>query len=277
MGVSLAWLALSLIPRLGGKLFFTLVERFGTPEAVLGAPVSALRAVRGVGETTAHAIATVDLHALELALARWQAQGVLCVGYHDPAYPPLLKHIPDAPPTLFMRGQVQAWQARWHASVSIVGTRQPSYEGITFAIWHAHQRANAGEVVVSGMALGIDTRAHYGALGAKDGFSVAVLGNGILAPYPAPDKNHGLADKLLARGVLVCECAPDAPVSSPRLVARNRLISGLSGSLVLVESDIDGGAMHAVRFAQAHGRAVYAPDLPASGNRQVLANGGLQL
>jgi DNA processing protein len=277
MGVSLAWLALSLIPRLGGKLFFTLIDHFGTPEAVLDAPTSALREVRGIGETTAHAIRSIDLPALEAELASWLAQGVQCVGYHDPAYPPLLKRIPDAPPTLFMRGQVQAWQARWHASVSIVGTREPSYEGMTFAMWHAYRRAQVGEVVVSGMALGIDTRAHYGALGAEGGFSVAVLGGGILAPYPTAEKNHGLAEKLLARGVLVCECAPSAPVSSTRLVARNRLISGLSEALVMVESEADGGAMHAVRFAMAQGRAVYAPDLPRSGNRHVLANGGLRL
>jgi DNA processing protein len=124
--------------------------------------------------------------------------------------------------------------------------------------------------IVSGLAAGIDTNAHHGAL-ASGGNSVAALGCGVLDIYPEP--NIRLSEKIVQCGVLLCEVNPEATPNAASLVARNRLISGLSEAVIVVETTIEGGAMHAVRFALAQGRRVYAVDNDASGNRALIENG----
>ena len=126
-------------------------------------------------------------------------------------------------------------------------------------------------VVVSGLALGVDRSAHVGALAYPEGTTLAVLGSGVLQVYPYA--NIPLAKAIAARGALVSEVAPDARPNPASLVARNRLISGLSEGLIVVESSIDGGAMHAARRALEQGRTVYAVDNAASGNRALLDAG----
>lgn len=264
-----AWVALSLIERLGGKTLHALMMHFNhDPRAALAAGEDELRRVRGIGPRLAQQIRAVNLEAVERAIPAWQAAGVQILTWHDPAYPARLRALDDAPPTLFVRGR---WRARWARSAAIVGTRAPQPESLRRAQNLASALAERGYMIVSGLALGIDTAAHLGALAVPEGFTLAVLGCGALDVYPS--SNRALAQAVLQRGALVSETHPQAAPNAGALVARNRIITGLSDLVIVVETEADGGAMHAARFALAQGRAVYAVDIPASGNRALIEAG----
>lgn len=264
-----AWVALSLVRHLGGRTFKGLLAHFnGDLAAILSASAPELQRVPGIGPKIARAITQIDVDATSRALERWQNADVRILTHSDPAYPRLLRAVDDAPPTLFALGSLPAPDRPAYA---VIGTRTPSSTARDMATRLGSALASRGCVVVSGLATGIDAAAHLGALSLPDGVTVAVLGSGILNPYPA--ENRGLAQAVTARGALLCEVAPDAPVSAPGLVARNRIISGLCDSIIVVETETDGGAMHAARFAMAQGRPVYAVECAASGNRALLADG----
>lgn len=267
------WVALSLVDHIGSKVLNALFQHFGDdPEAILRADARQLQQVPGVGPKIARGIQTVNVAQVRQALVAWQTVGVRTVPYQSAAYPPCLLELEDAPATLFMRG---LWQPPDHQAVGVVGTRAPSPRVAKLAYQLGAALAEAGVTVVSGLALGIDTAAHQGALSTSAGRSIAVLGSGVLNIYPP--ENHTLALDIASRGVVVSEVQPDAATSAPRLVARNRIITGLSRAVVVVETDADGGAMHAARFAQRQGRPVYTFDLKASGNRELLVNGAQRL
>jgi DNA processing protein len=262
-----AWVALSLIGNLGVRTLRALGAAFnGDYAAAIHAPEARLRSIRGIGPKIAHAIRTVDLEEAA-AIRRWQAHGVLILTLDDRAYPAPLRALDDAPPTLFVRGTLPTFTQ----AAAIVGTRHPSARAQAIAARLAAELAARGQVIVSGLALGIDSAAHLGALSVPQGQTVAVLGSGLLDPYPA--ENRALADAVAARGALLCEARPDARANPQRLVARNRIITGLSQTVIVVETAEDGGAMHAARFARAQGRTLYTVDFPASGNRALIADG----
>lgn len=268
MALDSAWVALSLIPQLSGRTFYSLLEHFGTPHAVLKAKIADLCSVAGVGKQTAQAIHAIRLDLVKRAIDRWLEAGIQIITFREVAYPPLLSTLPDSPPTLFVRGSLGILRDTY----AIVGTRTPSPLAQQHAFHLAKAHAEAGTTIISGLALGIDTQAHEGALATLEGKTWAVLGGGILDPYPP--QNRPLVERILGRGgAILCECAPDASVNSQRLIARNRIISGLAQALLLVESDRSGGAMHAVNFALKQGRRVTTLDLPASGNQLLLTEG----
>jgi DNA processing protein len=262
------WVALSLAEHLGGKKLRALLQHFdGDLDALLGAESAVLQQVPGVGPKTAAAIRALQPETLAPALAAWQAQGVRLCGLLDQDYPPLLAVLEDAPPALFTLGQ---WPLPVQ-NVAVVGTRQPSAAAEQAARTFGSLLAERGYAVVSGLALGIDRAAHLGALAVPGGRTVAVLGSGVLKVYPYA--NVPLARAITERGTLVSEVSPDASPSPPSLVARNRIISGLSDAVIVVETSADGGAMHAARRALAQGRPVYVLDNGASGNRALLEGG----
>ena len=264
-----SWVALSLAEHVGGKKLRALLRRFdGDLGAILAADAAALRQVPGVGPKTAAIIQALRPDALAPAIAGWQAMGVRLCGLFDDDYPPLLAALEDAPPTLFVLGQ---WPLPARA-VAVVGTRQPSAASEQAARALGSGLAERGYTVVSGLALGIDRAAHMGAL-AVGGATLAVLGSGVLQVYPYA--NVPLAKAIVQRGALLSEVSPEASPSPPSLVARNRIISGLSEGLIVVETSIDGGAMHAARRALEQGRRVYTLDNGASGNRALLDAGAL--
>jgi DNA processing protein len=266
--VDAAWVALSLVPRIGGKTLAALLARFdGDTSAILGASTAALEEVPGIGPRTAAEIHQLDVVAIERQMARWAAQGVQVLTPSMPGYPPRLGAIDDHPPTLFALGDLAALAVRL---VAVVGTRQPGDVALhmTKAIAQGAVRRGAG--IVSGMALGIDTCAHQTALD-EGGRTVAVLGSGVLHPYPPA--NRALYQRILAAGCVISEVHPRVPPNPARLVARNRMISALADRVYIMETEADGGAMHAARFALAQGRPLYAVDLPASGNQSLLAEG----
>ncbi len=270
--IELAWVALSLLDHVGGRTLRALIAQFGSPQAVLDASPQALRRVPGVGPRIAASIRAVDLAQVERALAGWREAGVRVITLDDPDYPRRLRALDDAPPTLFVRG---AWPPPVARAAAVVGTREPTPTARAAASILGAELAARGWMIVSGLAVGVDAAAHLGALAVPQGYTLAALGSGVLNVYPPV--NRMLAQAVLKRGALVSEAPPPAKPAAARLVARNRIISGLAEALIVVETDADGGAMHAARFARAQGRPVYALDLPASGNRALLADGARPL
>ncbi len=261
------WVALSLIPSLGGRTIARLIAHFGSLDAVFAAGERDLRAVDGIGPKLAAAIRALDLDRTQAAIRAWQRDGIAILQRDSAAYPAALRALDDAPPVLFRRGTHPPHDAR---AVAIVGTRRPSPDARQVAGRIAAALAGADWTVVSGMAAGIDTAAHAGALDAG-GRTLAVLGGGVRAIYP--QQNQLLAQHIMAHGALYSEQHPDARPNSPALVARNRLISGLSRAVVVIETGTTGGSLHTVRFARAQGVPVYALDTDAPGNRQIIADG----
>jgi len=268
-----AWVALSLTERIGGKTLRALMAHFNhDTRAVLAADVEMLRQVPGIGPKLAERIRSINLSQVEQAIPRWQDKGVQIITENDPAYPNQLRaSAEDAPPTLFVRGH---WRPYANKRVAIVGTREPSDEARNIATNLGMTLSERGYSVVSGLAVGIDTVAHWGAL-SFSGSSLAVLGSGVLNIYPP--SNQKLANAIMRSGALVSEVHPNASPNASNLVARNRIITGLSDAVIVVETSVDGGAMHAARFALAQGRPLYTFDSPASGNRALLANGAAAL
>ncbi len=261
-----AWVGLSLVPRVGGKLMARLLDHFQTPENVLAASPDDLRAVPGIGSRTVESIQNVNLEEVSAKIEAWQMAGIEILPHYVADYPPMLKATHDAPPLLFKRGN---WSNATLQTIAIVGTREPSPAAHDFGYLLGEKLGEAGWTIVSGMAVGIDTQAHYGAL--KNGATVAVLGCGVHNLYPP--ENKSLAAQIIQQGALFSEVAPEVSPSSSQLVARNRIISGLSQAVILVESDVDGGAMHTIRFAREQGRIVFGVDFAASGNQQLKAEG----
>ena len=269
----LQWLALSLSPNIGAATLNSLLEYFENDlDAVLAAPSCELMRVRGVGAKIASEISAVDLDRLAQDVERWRARGIKILMRGDDAYPWPLRSARDLPPALFASRIPPA--ETWSNAVAIVGTRVPAKEARYLTLQLAMQLARAGRTVVSGLALGIDSAAHTGALSA-DGLTVAVLGSGICSIYP--EANRTLAQRVSEAGALLSETHPNWGANAQRLVSRNRIISGLSQAVIVVESDADGGAMHTARFAREQGRPVCTCDLPAGGNQSLIADGAVVL
>lgn len=267
-----AWVALSLTGRIGSKTLRALLDHFENASAVIAADSKALQKVPGVGPKIAQSIREIDLECVEQAIPGWAQDGVRIMTQQDPNYPERLRALDDAPPTLFMRGDGHFTHSKYAA---LVGTRNPSPEGRKTAQNLASNLVEQGYIIVSGLAVGVDAAAHMGALALPQGCTLAVLGCGVLNIYPSD--NQSLAKAVAGRGLLLSEVNPQATPSSSTLVARNRIISGLSDVLIVIETAVDGGAMHAARFAKAQGRTVYAIDCPASGNQALIAAGATSI
>ncbi|MBZ0279849.1 MAG: DNA-protecting protein DprA [Anaerolineae bacterium] len=269
----LAWVALSLTGRIGKKTLDALMQHFGGDlNAVLSADEKALRQVSGIGPKIAQSIRTIDLDSVQQSLIRWQKAGVRVITLPDADYPVRLRGLDDAPPTLFIRGE--RWQSEGRCA-ALVGTRSPSRPSLEIAKNLAAHLIERGYTIVSGLALGIDSAAHHEAMVAQEGHTLAVLGSGVLNIYPS--EHEYLATTIMARGALVSEVQPFASPNSSTLVARNRIISGLSDCVIVIETGADGGAMHAARFATQQGRQVYAVDCDAGGNRALIDAGAIRI
>lgn len=270
---ALAWVALSLSGAIGSKVLRALMQHFdGDLNAALQADAVALQQVAGVGPKIAQNILAVDLPAMQKALSGWQAQGVQVIPLDDPRYPAPLQALPDPPATLFCSGQPLPDLS---FAVALVGSRKASPQALDLARRLGFAVVEQGGVVVSGLALGVDTNAHLGALAAPQGRTLAVLGCGLFRLYPPA--NQALAHLIQRHGALISELPPETPVSNTGLVARNRIISGLCRAVIVVESSETGGAMYAAKNALKQGRQLYALDLPASGNQALLRQGALPL
>ena len=240
------------IAGIGPAKFRRLESAFGTLDRAWRASSSELAAA-GLDERTRQAVlsarATLDP---EGELARVAQLGAAVLSWHDPAYPRLLREIDAAPPLLFVQGELRPEDER---ALAIVGTRRASPYGRQAATRFARELAERGYTIVSGLARGIDTVAHLGALEAG-GRTIAVLGSGIDIIYPA--ENARLARQITERGALVSEYPPGTKPVAMNFPQRNRIISGLSRGVVVVEGDRRSGALLTLAYALNQNREAFA-------------------
>ncbi len=226
-------LQLALVSGVGPRLRKALLEAFGDPAAVLAAAPSELRAVPGIGPKLAQRLAAArDEIDAGRVVADCQTHGIQILADTDPAYPRVLSEIHDPPGVLFVRGSILPVDA---LSIAIVGSRHATHYGLAQAERLAGSLARAGLTIVSGLARGIDAAAHRGAL-AAGGRTLAVLGSGLLNIYPP--EHVELGDAVAAKGALISEAPPHSPPLAGAFPQRNRIISGLSLGVIVVEASM---------------------------------------
>jgi DNA processing protein len=249
------WIALNMTPGVGPRAAAKLLERFGSAEGVFGALRSELERLRLRPEAV-ESIALRDRHeeaARELERVR-EIEGADVLVLDDGSYPALLREIPDPPITLYVRGR---WQECLEAPcVGMVGSRRCSTYGQNVALMLARELSSRGVTIISGLARGIDAAAHRGALEAG-GRTVAVLGTGVDEVYPRDHRK--LAAEILERGgALVTQFPLGTPPVAENFPYRNRIISGLSLGVVVVEAAENSGSLITARLAMEQNREVYA-------------------
>lgn len=250
-------LALTLVPGLGPVRIARVLEAFGSFEGVLGASHADLARVPGIGDKLARTILRGVRDAGTLAdreLEQLAAAGAGLVTLADDDYPPLLRQIPAAPPVLSVRGRLHAGDLDRYP-VAIVGSRGCTHYGIEQSGLFGGALARSGLTVVSGGARGIDTAAHRGAMNAG-GRTIAVLGCGIAKCYPP--ENRDLFDRIAdGHGAVISELPADTGPNAENFPARNRIISGLSLGVLVIEAGLKSGALITARHAaDDHGREV---------------------
>lgn len=248
-----ARLRLHCLPELGPRRFRKLLSAFASASAALSAPASAWRAL-GLPAACAEPRRSAEVReraAQSLAWLEGEQRHVLM--WDAPAYPALLAELPDAPPLLFVEGDPGLLE---QPQLAMVGSRRASTPGLDTARSFARSLAGGGFVITSGLALGIDGAAHRGALEAA-GKTIAVLGTGLQCLYPA--RHHKLAAEIVAHGgALVSELPLDCPPQASNFPRRNRIISGLSLGVLVVEASPSSGSLITARLAAEQGREVYA-------------------
>lgn len=249
-----AWLRLTLIAGLGGVTQRKLLTAFGLPEAIFTASRSSLAAV--IGDKAAGLLCDHDETALNTQIEQalhWASQpGQHLITLADSRYPKALLNIDDPPTLLYVRGNPERLG---RMGLGIVGGRNATPQGMQTAEQFARYLAAQGLNIVSGLALGIDAAAHQGALAAK-GHTVAVVGTGIDRLYPA--RNKALAMAILENGAIVSEFPLGTPAIGSNFPRRNRIISGLTRGVLVVEAAVDSGSLITARLAAEQGREVFA-------------------
>ena len=248
-----AWLALNMISGIGNSVFKKLVNEFGHPEDVFEASLSELMKVDGVSNDIARRIIKREfISDPEEELESVKKCNAMIVTYMDASYPEFLKEIPSAPVLLYVKGKDIPFN---RVFMAVVGSRNPTHYGIKAADKIAFGLAKRGIGVVSGLARGIDAAAHRGCL-RGEGFTIAVMGTGIDKVYPAPNKQ--LSEQIMKSGCLISEFSVGSPPEPKNFPIRNRIISGLSMGIVVVEATKRSGSLITASFALDQGREVFA-------------------
>ena len=251
-----SWLALSLVPGMGPVTCNKLVAHFGSPEKVLAASSPNLTAVASLRKESLAALSGEGRqHLEELAnkeIERAAEKNIAIIPCDDPLYPALLKNIHDPPVVLYVLGAPELLTCR---GMGIVGSRAATHYGKDIAQQMAGSLSRQGFTIISGLALGIDTAAHNGAL-AAEGKTIAVLGCGLDIVYPP--SNHNLYKRIASAGAVVSEYPLGTKPDSFRFPARNRIISGLSLGIVVVEAANRSGSLITASHALEQGREVFA-------------------
>ena len=250
-----AWIVLNAIPHIGPVNTRRLLNAFGDdPLAILSASDKALMGVKGIGEKAALSIrnwrAAFDL---DKEMRRLKDAGAEFVDWTSEHYPKRLRTLYDPPVGLYQKGQYRFTESQ--PVISIVGSRRTTLYGLRIAKQFAQRLATMGFCIVSGLARGVDSAAHEGALEAG-GHTVGVLGNGIDIIYPP--ENLELYRRVVEHGAILSEFCFGRRADRQTFPMRNRIISGLCDGVLVVESDENGGSMITARFAAEQGRQVYA-------------------
>ncbi|MBI4838221.1 MAG: DNA-protecting protein DprA [Nitrospirae bacterium] len=247
------WLALNLLPDIGPFYARRLLSAFGSPENIFQMPAGELKKIEGIGENRAKSIAGFrqwDIVDKEISYA--EKNNIKILPFKDPLYPERLRQIPDAPLLLYVKGDIKDDDKY---AIAIVGSRTPTDYGLQVAERISYKLAAYGLTVVSGMARGIDGASHKGALMAG-GRTLAVLGSVIDVPYPL--ENKGLMRALVPSGALISEFPLGTKPNTGNFPKRNRIISGLSLGVLVIEAGVDSGSLITVGYALEQGREVFA-------------------
>src|SRR5438874_4817836 len=249
-----ACIALNMLPTIGPVRLRKLLQVFGSPENVLSAKRDQLRSIEGIGPEVAQQIATWEsLVDLPAELKRIREFGATVITAESPFYPKHLREIHAPPIVLYVWGELKE---RDHHAIGIIGARRTTHYGTESAKKLAYQLAYAGLTIISGLARGIDTAAHQGALAAK-GRTIAVIGAGLAKLYPP--ENAALAEKIRAgNGAIVSEFSMEIEPDRQTFPMRNRIISGWSHGILVVEAGFNSGALITASQALEQGRSVYA-------------------
>jgi DNA processing protein len=271
----LAALALSLAPGLGPRLLSLLLEHYGDCQTILQQSATSLRQISGIGPQIASALTNPTLP--QQAAKLWsdcQNSSVRLYFPNSSQYPPRLHEICDRPQVLYARGTLLPTDA---LAIAVVGSRRCSVYGIRQAERFSAQLARAGFTVVSGLARGIDTAAHRAALQAG-GRTLAVLPGGVDTIYPP--ENQSLAGEITQQGALISEMPLNQQILPGLFPQRNRIISGMSLGVLLVEASARSGALYTARHAHEQGREVFAvpgpiDSLASAGCHQLIRDGAV--
>jgi DNA processing protein len=274
------WLQLALTDGIGPILSRRIVDATGSAEAACNASADLLATIDGIGTARSRKIATAMRNALAEAdneMSRCSAAGIKLICPDDEAYPVMLRSIPDPPNVLYCRGNLEPRDLN---AVAIVGSRKCSFYGREQAERFAALLAGAGVTVISGGARGIDSAAHRGAMSHPQGRTIAVLGSGVDIPYPP--ENKSLFDEISERGAVLSEFPLGTSPMKENFPRRNRIVSGLSRGVLVVEADVRSGALITARQAcDDHGRPVFAlpgrVDNPLSAGPHLLIRDGATL
>ncbi len=247
-------IALREIAKVGPKGFAQLIMHYGTPDNVYYSTVEELSALPRMSEAKARQILASQekLKDIEIQVGILAAQDVGIITILDENYPPLLQQIDDPPPLLYYKGK---FPLNDKTGVALIGTTNPSTAGVEKAVAWGKKLAQQDIVVVSGLAKGIDGGVHLGALSGK-GQTYAVLGSGLFNVYPPEHEN--LAAEISKAGALISEFPVNSPVTVGQLMARNRIVVGLSQAVIIVEEDSSSsGTSDAAQKAIEQGRPLF--------------------
>jgi DNA processing protein len=262
------WLQFSLTDGVGPILARRMIESAGSAEAACGMDSAALSQIEGIGHAKSSRIAKSLRSAVDEAaheMERAEKAGATIISPDDDTYPVLLKTIPDPPLVLYVKGTIEPRDLN---SLAIVGSRKCSFYGREQAERFGALLAGAGLTVISGGARGIDSAAHRGAMSHPQGRTLAVLGCGIDVVYPP--ENAALFEQIAAQGAVISEYPIKTPPAAENFPRRNRIVSGMSRGVLVIEADIRSGALITARQAgDDHGRPVFA--LPGRVDNQLSA------
>ncbi len=247
------YLALNHLPDIGPVLARRLLSAFGNPENIFGMPVDELKRIEGIGEDRGRVIAGFsewDKVDLEIDIA--VKNDVRIIPFNDRSYPETLRELYDAPTVLYVKGDLKAADKY---AVAVVGSRRSTYYGIQVSERVSYDLACQGLTVVSGLARGVDSASHRGALRAK-GRTLAVLGCGIDINYPP--ENRGLMNAIASSGAVISEFPFGTLPDRQNFPRRNRIISALSLGVIVVEAAVDSGSLITVGYALEQGKEVFA-------------------
>lgn len=248
-----SWIGLSSIPGIGRVTFRKLIVHFGSASRVLDASHDELRESAGLSEKLSSELRSFPWQEqADKELTKAERAGVAIVTAEDPDYPEPLLNTPDPPLFLYIKGSLLPEDG---SAVAMVGTRTPTHYGFTVTRSMAYELASRKVTIVSGMARGIDTQAHKGALAAK-GRTIAVLGCGIDIAYPP--ENRSLMEEIARSGAVVTENPFGTKPESGYFPARNRIISGLASGTVIIEAAEDSGSLITADYTRKQGRKLFA-------------------
>lgn len=271
-----AFIALNLLPGIGPVRVRKLLEVFGGPEQILAAKPAEIRAVKGFGDELVNAITgwedQVDLQA---ELQKIKDRELTILTQDDPVYPQLLREAPSPPIVLYVWGEITERDAN---AIGVVGSRQATHYGLAVAKKMSFQIAYNGYTIISGLARGIDTAAHEGALASK-GRTIAVIGSGIGKLYPP--ENQALAERIATQGAVISEFPVDYPPDKQSFPLRNRIVAGWCTGILVAEAPARSGSLITAQMASDLSRTIYAVpgniDRPTSAGCNKLIQQGAKL